>query len=72
MIHDSETGWVEPTITINGRELTFAQAMTLRVAVGHFGMFLADGAIRRSIGDRLADGYRANLGEIERFMREET
>lgn len=72
MIRDDETGWIEPTITINGRELSFAQAMTLRVAVGHFGMFLADGNIRRSIGDRLAEGYQANLAEIERSMRSET
>ncbi len=72
MIHDEATGWVEPTITINGTELSLAQAMTLRVAVGHFGMFLADGSIRRAIGDRLSEGYQANLAEIERFMRSET
>ena len=71
MIRDHETGWVEPSITINGHALTFAQAMTVRVALSNFAMFLADSATRRNLGERLADGYSLNLQALERFMRTE-
>jgi len=69
MIRDDDTGWTEPTITINGHELTFAQAMTVRVAISNFGLFLSDSAVRRQIGERLADGYREHIGTLERAMR---
>jgi len=30
---DEASGWVEPDITINGRLLSFAEAMSVRVAI---------------------------------------
>jgi hypothetical protein len=67
MLTDRETGWIEPTVVINGVELTFPQAMTLRVAVSSFLMFCA--ANREGLGFQLADSYRAHSEAIERIMR---
>lgn len=69
MIRDPETGWTEPAIRINGTALTFAQAMTIRVAVGSFLMTVNDQGARQELGIGLADGYRARLLEVEALMR---
>lgn len=69
MIHDRQTGWTEPTIVINGVELTFAQAMAVRVAINSFRMFCSEAWNRDNLGWRLADGYNERLGEVEAFMR---
>ena len=70
MVRDDETGWVEPDITINGHQLTFPQAMAVRVAVSNFLQYLSDRPSRKLLGERLADGYAANLTMVERFMRD--
>jgi hypothetical protein len=53
----------EPPIQINGRPLTEAQAMAVRVAVTNFYMETFDPEIRDSLGP-IAFGYRARLGEV--------
>lgn len=55
----------EPHITVNGAELTPAQAMSVRVAIGHFRDFCREtpwvvGDVKRS--------YEARLAEVERMM----
>lgn len=40
MPKDERTGWVEADIVINGKPLTFAESMSLRVAVTSFRMTL--------------------------------
>lgn len=65
MITDKTTGWVEPTIVINGQELTFAQAMSVRVAISSFRMFVSGRENADNIGRRLAEGYDENLLQVE-------
>jgi len=69
MITDKETGWVEPTIIINGQQLTFAQAMSVRVAINSFRMFVCDPDNADNIGLKLAQGYDEQLQEVEVAMR---
>lgn len=66
---DIDTGWTEPDITINGHRLTFPEAMTLRVAVSSFRLFVR-GDNRQALGQTLADGYDRHLASIERAMME--
>lgn len=55
----------EPVITINGKTLTIAQAMTVRVAVGSFAMSLgADGLGDDAQGKAITAAYLARLGEV--------
>jgi len=68
MIRDPNTGWQEPTITINGFQLSFAEAMAVRVAVSSYRMWLS-GQNRKEIGERLADGYDHCLRAVEAHMR---
>lgn len=68
MIIDPETGWLEPTVVINGRQLDFAEAMTLRVAVSTFRIQLSDPRMQRALGP-LAGNYDHHLMNIERWMR---
>jgi hypothetical protein len=69
MIKHEETGMVEATVTINGRALSFAQSMTLRVAVGSFRISLSDPAYARAVGLDLAAAYDLHLQAIESAMR---
>ena len=71
MIIDKTSGWVEPTIIINGVELTFAQAMSVRVAVSSFLMFVSEADNRKAIGYELAHGYRDNLIAAEVLMHKD-
>lgn len=57
----------EPRITINGVELTDAQAMTVRVAIGNFRIELNDPDFARALGT-VGDVYKARAAEIERVM----
>jgi hypothetical protein len=63
MIRDPESGWVEASITINGVLLTFAEAMTVRVAVSSFAMYVAHPENREELG-AIADGYRQHLTTV--------
>jgi hypothetical protein len=65
MLEDSDTGLREPTITIEGEVLTFAEAMTLRVAIGMFCIQLADPDFRRGLGEVLAGHYARHAHAIE-------
>lgn len=61
-------GQPEPSIQINGRMLTDAQAMSVRVATTSFHMEVSDDAeIRNGLG-LIADGYRDRLGEVLKLM----
>jgi hypothetical protein len=66
VMKNSETGWTEPTITVNGVELTFPESMSLRVAVSNFRMWLAGNGAEA--GQALADGYDRHLQNIESLM----
>jgi hypothetical protein len=66
-MRDDETGLVEPDITINGAPLTFAQAMTMRVAVSGYAMLLDSPTMRQQLG-ALGDNYLAHLSAITRLM----
>jgi hypothetical protein len=68
MPRNSSTGWVEPEIIVNGRALTFAEAMTVRVAVSTFRINLSDAAIRKGIGEPLATNYDTHAARVEQLM----
>jgi hypothetical protein len=60
----------EPIITINGQLLTRAQAMTVRVACGHFGIYLEDfGLGPDPLGHAIAVNYLARLKEVTAIMK---
>ena len=65
---DKETGWVEPDIIVNGRALTFAECMVLRVAVSSFRMSLSAPSIRSGLGEPLAENYDRYLAHVEMVM----
>lgn len=65
---DKESGWTEPDITINGRTLTFAECMCVRVAVSSFRLSLSSQSMRQGIGSDLADGYDRHLVNVEHTM----
>lgn len=69
MIRDPESGWTEPAIVINGRPLSFAEAMAIRVAVSSFRMFVNDRSNAEQLGVTLAANYDARLGDVEAYMR---
>jgi len=65
---DKETGWVEPDILVNGRALTFAECMTMRVAIGNFRLALTSASFRVAIGETLASNYDHHLAAVEMTM----
>jgi hypothetical protein len=56
----------EPTVTINGKELTSAQALTLRVGLNIFLMGLKE----LQLGGTLENGYRQRGIEVLTMMLE--
>lgn len=67
MIKDPETGWQEPSVTINGKELSYAEAMVVRVAVTSFRMAIAEDSLQIALGP-LAHGYDFHLRVVERLL----
>lgn len=67
MIRDHETGWIEASVTINGTTLSFAEAMSLRVAVSSFRIQLGDPAFRAGLGS-IAANYDAHLARVEQLL----
>jgi hypothetical protein len=64
-----EKAMAEPKITINGRELTEAQAMTLRVALNSFLSDLAaEGLGDDEHGKRMTEAYLQRGSEINLLM----
>lgn len=55
--------WTEANVIINGEELTFAQSMTLRVAISSFIMWLYNDE-SEELGP-IREGYKARTGEIQ-------
>lgn len=67
MITHKASGHSEPSITIEGRELSLAEAMSLRVAVGSLRISLHDPGFRAGLGP-IADAYDKHLERIEGLM----
>lgn len=65
---DDESGMVGPSIVINGRLLTSAEAITLRLAIGNFRLWLAGIGVRDQLGNSLAAGYERYAANVERLM----
>lgn len=65
-----DSGWVEPDITINGRTLTFGEAMAVRVAVSSMRISLSSRSCRQALGEQLSEGYDGLLAAVEQQMLE--
>ena len=60
---------MEPTFSINGHDLTTAQAMTLRVALETFALSLQEDACSEDEhGKALAAAHMARVREIRSFI----
>jgi hypothetical protein len=59
----------EPHILINGVALNTAQAMTVRVALGNFIIFVQD-QLREEPHDMLWRGYASRAAEVNRILHE--
>jgi hypothetical protein len=64
----TKDGLVEPDIIINGRALTFAECMTVRVAISSFRIWLTDRENRAGIGEPLASNYDQHAASVEQAM----
>lgn len=64
------TPWSEPTITINGKLLSVAESMTLRVAITGFHSDMTDPMAlgEDDTGRAIARGYRLHSENILRHM----
>lgn len=57
-------------ITINGRELTDDQIMTVKVALSSFSVDLHDGSFGdHEMGKSISNGYQANILDIDNLFR---
>ena len=70
MLIDTGCGWVEPDIVVNGRLLTFAECMAVRVAISSMRLTLASASMRKGLGLSLARGYDTHLASVERRILE--
>ena len=64
-MRDIESGLTEADITVNGRLLSFAESMAVRVAIGSFRLFCNDETSRKRLGLSLASGYDRHLQSVE-------
>lgn len=64
MPRDPDSGLTEPDIVINGRALTFAECMTVRVALSNFRIWLSDPESRAGIGEPLAGNYARHASTV--------
>jgi hypothetical protein len=64
-MRDESTGWTEADITINGKHLSFAESMALRVAVSSYLMFVCEPASAKDLGEDLAKGYARQLSSVQ-------
>lgn len=61
----------EPTITVNGYQLSLGQAMTVRVALETFALTLShEGLGSDQTGKGICAGYLARINEIRSMMFE--
>jgi hypothetical protein len=58
----------EPSITINGVQLSIAQAMSVRVACSNFLIFVDD-QLQNEPDDALWQGYRARMHEVVALLQ---
>jgi hypothetical protein len=61
------TVWKEATIRIGTADLTFAQSMSIRVAVSNMLLQLQDAEYRKSLGP-VAEGYENRLHEVLKLL----
>jgi len=62
----------EANIIINGVELTFAQSMTVRVAMNSFVLTLkSDGFGRDELGIAIRDNYLRNSAEVLKLIHKD-
>jgi hypothetical protein len=66
MPKDESSGMIEPNIVVNGRALTFAECMSVRVAIGSFRLYVRSND--QLLGKPLAAGYDFHLANVERAM----
>lgn len=64
---DKESGMVEPSIIVNGRALTFAECMSVRVAISSFRLQLSAPSMTDALG-QLATNYDHHLANVEQTM----
>ena len=61
--------WTEPDITINGHELSFVEAMTVRCALENFAFFLStDGLGEDETGQGIRNGYLKQIKHIRTYI----
>jgi hypothetical protein len=72
MIHDVSTGWTEATIIVNGHRLSFAESLSVRVAIGGFRIQLSDAEFRAALGAELAEQYDHHLTAVEHYIHMRT
>jgi hypothetical protein len=60
----------EPKITVNGTELSEAESMTVRVALGAFAVDLRGGLGDDELGFQICNGYNRCLNKIFELMKE--
>lgn len=63
-------GWREATVTINGRTLTSAESMTLRVAITSFRISLSASGTATELGD-IGVNYDRHARSIEDMLLQE-
>ncbi len=64
----TQNGITEADITINGVQLTFAQSMTLRVAIGGFLMDLQGSLAEDKHGRAMVGLYRSHIHDVANLM----
>ncbi len=62
---------VESDIVINGRTLSFAEAMTVRVAMSSFSMYVNEPETAKALGP-IAEGYQAHCASLLRLIHTRT
>jgi hypothetical protein len=63
MITDPDSGLTEATVVINGKQLSLAESMALRVAVTGYAMMVSETSFAKELGP-IANGYRHQLRAI--------
>jgi hypothetical protein len=67
VIHDESTGLNEPTVVIEGETLTFAEAMTLRVALSSFRLSMNAVTSAHALGE-MAKHYDYHAQRVEALL----
>jgi hypothetical protein len=60
--------WKEAEIIINGHLLTFAESMTVRVAIETLSQDLMNGLGNDDVGNEICKGYYVNIDKIRTYI----